>query len=132
LALTKLRRSRRRALLGMGAAGGLLSLSVFAAMSACNTGIFARPVNAGIVVCECTCGSPLDPDAGDPCLASCQAPFDVAQQVAAQDGCSGQFDAYSSCLADDGTCDGRSFDAQDCGTQEAALSKCEAAANPGG
>jgi len=122
----------RRALIVTCATGALLSLAFFAALGACNTGIFERPANAGVVICECTCGTSLMPDAGDVCIATCEAPFDLAQQVADQDGCTDAFDAYSTCLENEGTCTARSFDAPTCGAQEAALAKCEASASPGG
>ncbi len=122
----------RFALLGASALVGAGAATAFLAASACNTGIFAPTSNAGLAVCECTCGTSLDPDAGDACLANCVAPFDSAEEVAFADGCQDAFGDYSTCLERHGSCDGRSFDAPDCGAQELALQTCEEHGATGG
>jgi hypothetical protein len=92
----------------------------------CNTGIFAHPRNAGPIACACACGTTGAPDAGAACMSICQQSFDAEERVALELACDGAFDDYSHCLEDEGRCDGRTFDASDCGTERLALTQCEA------
>jgi hypothetical protein len=113
------------------ASSALMTVTLSGVASACNTGVFARPTNPGVAVCECTCGTGLEPDAGDLCIAACQAPFDSQEEVARAAGCGSTYNAYTECLVFEGTCVDKSFDAPTCGSEQAALSTCEVTSGGG-